>query len=429
MLSPSFNLCPMTKKIKVDYYSQRDNYRDADRTCFSSTCAMLLNYLIPGKISGDDEYVKEVFARGDSTESWTQVATLKHFGVKARFVQNMTTSKMKRELDRGMPVPCGILHRGTPGRPTGGHWILVVGYDSKGWIVHDPFGQLDHIRGNYYVKNGEYLHYSYNLMDSRWTVDSSSDGWCILVDAPEAPKEPEPEVVPIRKPLTLEQFRNFFKYYNSEEHQDEGIDLLFESLPEEVLDQSAKWVRSYRNVREEPKRVVVTKEQLAHIWECAPYLIKDHEVVEMNDCLKTWGINTVEQVRHFLSQTAHESGGGRWMEEIATGWAYEGRSDLGNTQPGDGPKYKGAGYIQLTGRYNYQKFSDAIGDPRVMEGVDYVSKTYPFTSAGFWWHSNKMNQLISGGANVEQVSLRVNGGYNGLADRKHYYGRASEVIK
>ena len=53
----------------------------------------------------------------------------------------------------------------------------------------------------------------------------------------------------------------------------------------------------------------------------------------------------------------HESGGGRRMEELL-GWAYEGRSDLGNTQPGDGPKYKGAGYIQLTGRYNYQKFSD-----------------------------------------------------------------------
>ena len=90
--------------------------------------------------------------------------------------------------------------------PTGGHWILVVGYDSKGWIVHDPFGQLDHIRGNYYVNDGEYLHYSYNLMDSRWTVDSSSDGWCILVDAAKY-QEPEPEVVPIRKPLTLEQFK------------------------------------------------------------------------------------------------------------------------------------------------------------------------------------------------------------------------------
>jgi putative chitinase len=133
-------------------------------------------------------------------------------------------------------------------------------------------------------------------------------------------------------------------------------------------------------------------------------------------------------MRHFLSQIAHESGGLQWLEELADGWDYEGRDDLGNINPGDGPKYKGAGVIQLTGRSNYEAFSRSINDPKVMDGCSYVAQTYPFTSAGFWWHNNEMNALCDGGATVEDVTLRVNGGYNGLDDRKYYYDKACQVI-
>ena len=208
-------------------------------------------------------------------------------------------------------------------------------------------------------------------MDTRWTVDSDSDGWCILAETPvESPVMPPAG----------------------------------------------------------GKGALVLKEELASIWGCSPNLIEDWEIEEMNKCLRRFDITTAARIRHFLSQTAHESGGGRYMKELASGEAYEYRSDLGNTQPGDGPRYKGAGYIQLTGRANYQDFCDYIRDPRVMEGVDYVSSTYPFTSAGFWWHNNRMNELIDNGAGVEQVTRRVNGGYNGLADRQKYYERCLEVI-
>ena len=95
---------------------------------------------------------------------------------------------------------------------------------------------------------------------------------------------------------------------------------------------------------------------LSRIWECQPSLIKPYEVVELNDCLHTWEINTLPRLHHFMSQTAHESGGGRYKQELASGEAYEWRTDLGNCSAGDGPRFKGAGYIQLTGRYNYQKF-------------------------------------------------------------------------
>ena len=159
---------------------------------------------------------------------------------------------------------------------------------------------------------------------------------------------------------------------------------------------------------------------LSRVWECDPSLIKPHEVVELNDCLHKWDINTLSRIHHFMSQTAHESGGGRYKQELASGQAYEWRTDLGNCSAGDGPRFKGAGYIQLTGRANYQRFADHIKDPRVMEGCPYVAETYPFTSAGFWWKDNKMNELCDRHPSVREVTLRVNGGTNGLADRERY---------
>lgn len=156
--------------------------------------------------------------------------------------------------------------------------------------------------------------------------------------------------------------------------------------------------------------------------------ISDEQLADLNSCLNRFVINTHPRMRHFLSQTAEESGGLKWMKELASGEAYEGRRDLGNIHPGDGPKYKGAGVLQLTGRNNYQALANYLPDPKVMEGVDYVSITYPFTSGGFWWHNNNMNALCDRGATVEEITRRVNGGLNGLAQREAYYEKALKVF-
>lgn len=173
-----------------------------------------------------------------------------------------------------------------------------------------------------------------------------------------------------------------------------------------------------------------TKSQLAYIWGCQESLIKDKEVQELHKCLTTFNITTKVRIRHFLAQCSHESNGGRWMKELASGDAYEGRIDLGNTQNGDGRRYKGSGFIQVTGRYNYQQFANYIKDQNVMNGVDYVANNYPFTISGFWWMTNKMNELCDSGATCRQVSARVNGRdpANGLADREKYYKRCCEII-
>jgi hypothetical protein len=175
-------------KLDVPYQSQRDNYRDASRTCFSSSCAMLVMALKPGKIKNDNEYVAEVFKRGDSTNSSIQLQVLDHFGIKAEFRQDGSQGKLKAQLRSGIPVPCGILHHGAGSAPTGGgHWICVVGYqDDKTYPgggyywVHDPWGEIDNATGTYPITDGKYRKYSYKLMDQRWTVDSADrDGWWI----------------------------------------------------------------------------------------------------------------------------------------------------------------------------------------------------------------------------------------------------------
>jgi len=171
---------------------------------------------------------------------------------------------------------------------------------------------------------------------------------------------------------------------------------------------------------------IVTRQQAESVY---GRKMSDQQFNDLNSCLQRFKINTVPRIRHFLSQTAHESGGLRWMEELASGSAYEGRRNLGNTSPGDGRKYKGAGVIQLTGRHNYQKFADFIKDQNVMQGHSYVAQVYPFNSAGFWWKNNNMNALCDRGGTVKEVTKKVNGGYNGLSDRQRYYDKACQVIK
>jgi predicted chitinase len=215
------------------------------------------------------------------------------------------------------------------------------------------------------------------------------------------------------------------RYYNHLPHQSDAWNWLQTQLSQEQI---AGFAERYRAAPPEPEAPrLITAEQCEAIF-LRP--ITAEQLADLNSCLDRFSIHTPARMRHFLAQIGHESGGLRWLKELADGTAYEGRRDLGNTRPGDGPRFKGAGAIQLTGRANYEDFATFIGDLGVMEGCDYVSVRYPFTSAGFWWHSNRINSLVDAGASCRAISARVNGRdpANGLADREAYFERALQAI-
>jgi lysozyme len=168
--------------LNVPYYSQRDNQKDPMRTCFSSSCAMLLKTLKPNSIKSDDQYISTVFKYGDTTSPSAQISALEDYGVSASFRQDGSWQDIEELLQRGIPVPIGILHKGPVSNPSGGgHWLTVIGItaDNKALYVNDPFGDLDLIRGTYAGTNGAKLKYSKQNLAPRWLVESPTSGWYI----------------------------------------------------------------------------------------------------------------------------------------------------------------------------------------------------------------------------------------------------------
>ncbi len=144
--------------------------------------------------------------------------------------------------------------------------------------------------------------------------------------------------------------------------------------------------------------------------------------------MEEYEINTPARQAAFIAQVAHESGSLRYTEEIASGAAYEGRSDLGNIEPGDGIKNKGHGLIQLTGRANHEAYAAYKG--MTMEKVyDYLQTTEGAADvSGWFWKTRNLNELADVG-NFIAITKRINGGTNGLADRQQFWERAKGVLQ
>ena len=145
-------------------------------------------------------------------------------------------------------------------------------------------------------------------------------------------------------------------------------------------------------------------------------------------------INTPARIAAFLAQVGHESGQLRYVREL---WGptlaqrgYEGRADLGNTQPGDGKRFLGRGLIQITGRANYRACGIALGldleaQPELLE-----TPAHATASAAWFWLNNGLNRFADqdSDAAFAQLTRRVNGGTNGLDDRRALWLRARAVL-
>ncbi|CAF0836628.1 unnamed protein product [Adineta ricciae] len=150
----------------------------------------------------------------------------------------------------------------------------------------------------------------------------------------------------------------------------------------------------------------------------------------INDALVEGAINTCHRQAAFLAQLAHESGQLVYMEEIASGAAYEGRQDLGNTQPGDGKRFKGRGPIQLTGRANYAAAGKALGLDLVGNPDLVKTPTVGFRTSVWFWTTKNLNALADQGTleSFRMITKKINGGTNGQADREEYWGKAKSVL-
>lgn len=147
----------------------------------------------------------------------------------------------------------------------------------------------------------------------------------------------------------------------------------------------------------------------------------------LNAAMAEFGINTPARAAAFLAQIAHESGELRYVKELASGEAYEGRKDLGNTAVGDGVRFKGRGLIQLTGKNNYTMLMMSLDipcltSPEVLELPENACR-----SAAWFWKTHGLNELADQGQ-FTLITKRINGGVTHIAERLAYWAVAKKAL-
>ena len=182
---------------------------------------------------------------------------------------------------------------------------------------------------------------------------------------------------------------------------------------------------------------LITEQQLKSIMPNASMTRIRKYLSYLNQAMLEFGIITPLRKAHFIAQVAHESGEMRYTKELASGKAYEGRKDLGNTVKGYGVKYKGRGFLQVTGYNNYKAYKmycgfDVLSKPELLEQPRGATR-----SAGWVFTIGLGTNLNSyadqdNGVNTEEVlkkiTKKINGGYNGLDSRRKYLKKAKEVL-
>lgn len=172
---------------------------------------------------------------------------------------------------------------------------------------------------------------------------------------------------------------------------------------------------------------MITESQLKA---CLPFAKAENitkYLAPLNVTMEKYQINTPKRQAAFLAQLAHESGSFRYVRELATGEAYEGRKDLGNTEPGDGVMFKGRGLIQITGRSNYEALGVALNYDFIKEPEALEKPGAATMSAGWFWYKTGLNELADKD-DFKRITKKINGGYNGLKDRCEHWYRCQKAL-
>lgn len=171
----------------------------------------------------------------------------------------------------------------------------------------------------------------------------------------------------------------------------------------------------------------VTAEQLGQIMPSLSVEKRELYLPYIQQAMAEFGINTPLRRAEFLAEIAHETVELRYLEEPASGSAYENRKDLGNTQPGDGPLFKGRGGLMMVGRANYQKFSQILGVNLIAQPELAATPEVAFRSAALYWQRNGLNEVADQG-DARAIRKRIYGGYDGIENVLEYSERARRVL-
>lgn len=166
------------------------------------------------------------------------------------------------------------------------------------------------------------------------------------------------------------------------------------------------------------------------LLQCMPYAGAKSIVFAqpLSDAMLEFNLITAKTQAAFLAQVCHESGSLKYTEEIADGSAYEGRADLGNTQPLDGPRFKGRGLLQITGRANYRQCGNALGLDLLAQPDLLATPQGACRSAAWFWKSRALNGLAESDK-FGSLTKIINGGFNGLDDRIQHWLRIRRVLE
>lgn len=174
--------------------------------------------------------------------------------------------------------------------------------------------------------------------------------------------------------------------------------------------------------------IEIIAQQLRIISPDASEKILEGIIPYLNKYLDHYEVNTELRLIHFLGQTAEESAGYRTLVEYGSGEEYEGRRDLGNIMRGDGPRYKGRGMIQLTGRSNYRTYGNILHYPLEQNPELAASPEIAVQTALQYWKERNLN-FYADKDDITTITKRINGGLNGLQSRQVYTDRADNVFK
>jgi len=176
----------------------------------------------------------------------------------------------------------------------------------------------------------------------------------------------------------------------------------------------------------------VSPQQLIDIAAGGGFTLSPERAAEVapfvSEAMQIAGIDTVNDKAAFVAQLMHESAAFRYNEEIHDGSNYEGRRDLGNTQPGDGRRFKGRGFIQLTGRANYEAASRDLGIDFV-NNPDLAANDANAAKVAAWYWQQRNISVYGDAGDIVKVSKLVNGGTNGLEQRKELFYAGVEIFE